>query len=785
MRTYLLMSYLAVGFSIALGSIPTTQSLCAWDKAHRKASQFVSQLNLTEKVSIVTGGYGDVAALACVGNVGAIERLGFSGLCFSDGPAGVNRHDLVSVFPSGITTAATWDRKLMYKRGVALGHEFRDKGVHVHLGPVSGPLGRHALGGRNWEGFGPDPYLAGVSIAESVTGIQSVGVQACSKHYVGNEQETQRSETTSPDGTSVLAISSNIDDRTLHELYIWPFANAVKAGTASIMCSYNRLNQTYACENPEILRTILRDELGFRGYIVSDWYATHSTAPSANSGLDIEMPGPVSPAYPSYFGDKLANATNGGKVSLDRLDEMARRVLTPYFLLGQDKDFPTIDPASAAAFITYQFGYGSNSPYANIPQVEARDVREQHASLIREIGVAGTVLLKNTNGTIPLLTTAKNIGIFGNDADYPADGSTWVTETTSLGPELGTIDIGGGSGSVRHTSIMTPIEAMQRRASSIGARVQYILDNDLLAAGILNSIYPVPDVCFVFLKAWAREGLDRAALDYQWNATLVVQNVAAVCPNTIVVAHGPGVALMPWADNENVTAILTAHYPGEETGNAIVDAIWGDAEPSGRLPYTIPRVGSEYGPAVVNATADADTDPNAWQADFAEGQFIDYRRFDAEGIEPLYEFGFGLGYTTFDLVGSLEVSVVSGLGSCADPSMGTSIGGLVDLWGTIANATVKVTNTGDRAGSAVPQLYVSFPLDSTPAGTPVKVLRGFDKVLMQPGETAEVQFRLARRDLSYWDVNAKEWVIPKGDFTFKVGFSSRNLKSEVVMKVLG
>ncbi|CAG9974873.1 unnamed protein product [Clonostachys byssicola] len=206
---------------------------------------------------------------ACVGSIGAIPRLGFEGICFSDGPAGYARSDLVSVFASGITVAASWDVDLMFSCGVALGEEFRGKGAHFHLGPSSGPMGCHAVGGRNWESFRPDPYLAGVAMNASVLGIQSAGVQACSKHYIGNEQELQCTSTVSDDGTVTEAISSNIDNRTLHELYAWPFANAIHAGTAGIMCSDNRVNGLYACENSATL-SILKEELDFRRYVVSD-----------------------------------------------------------------------------------------------------------------------------------------------------------------------------------------------------------------------------------------------------------------------------------------------------------------------------------------------------------------------------------------------------------------------------------------------------------------------------------------------------------------------------------
>ncbi|KAI8724286.1 Fn3-like domain-containing protein [Fusarium sp. LHS14.1] len=312
----------------ALGATSSTRAAPpgaeSWDEALRKARSFVSGLTTAEKIGLVTEGYTQ-PSLPCVGAIGGIERLGFNGLCFSDGPAGYSRSDGVSVFPSGITVAETWDRDLMYKRGVALGEEFKAKGAHVHLGPSSGPLGRHALGGRNWESFGPDPYLAGAAMSASGAFI-------------------------------IDAISSNIADRTLHELYLWPFADAFKAGTACIMCSYNRVNGNYSCANSELM-AILKEELAFSGYVVSDWYATHGTASHANTGLDIEMPGNVSAlAGPSYFGDLLLSAVKDGQVPESRLDDMAERVLTPYFLLDQDDHYPTVDPASGASFSVYQYG---------------------------------------------------------------------------------------------------------------------------------------------------------------------------------------------------------------------------------------------------------------------------------------------------------------------------------------------------------------------------------------------------------------------------------------------
>ncbi|KAL2692537.1 hypothetical protein Neosp_002947 [[Neocosmospora] mangrovei] len=743
--TVVTLTYSASGATSSTRAAPPGAK--SWDEALSKAQSFVSELTTAEKIGLVTGGYTQ-PSLPCVGAIGGIERLGFDGLCFSDGPAGYSRSDGVSVFPSGITVAATWDRDLMYKRGVALGEEFKAKGAHVHLGPSSGPLGRHALGGRNWESFGPDPYLAGAAMSASVLSIQSVGVQACSKHYIGNEQETQRTSSIQGNNTVIDAISSNIDDRTLHELYLWPFADAVKAGTACIMSSYNRVNGNYSCANSELM-AILKEELAFPGYVVSDWYATHGTASHANAGLDIEMPGNVSTlAGPSYFGDLLLSAVKDGQVPESRLDDMAERVLTPYFLLGQDEDYPTVDPASGASFSVYQYGHKSEL-LLNYPKVPARDVRGSHAKLIRQLGAAGTVLLKNN----------------------------------PEGFEIGTVDIGGGSGTVRHTNLVTPLDAVRKHVEKMNGRVQVLLDNKELVDGRFRTIYPVPDVCLLFLKAYASEGQDRRSIDLEWNATKAVENTAAVCPNTVVVVHGPGVVTMPWADNENVTAILSAHYPGEETGNSIVDVIWGRAEPSGRLPYTIPKKLADYGKPIVNLSQPV-TDPDAWQSNFDEGQMIDYRHFDANGIEPLFEFGFGLSYTQFNMSSSVTVHVNSGLRSRADESKGVTPGGLKDLWTSVAKVIIEITNVGDSAGTAVPQLYVSLPASKTPKGTPGRSLRGFDKVYLKPGQTQKLTFELRRRDLSFWDEDRKEWVIPEGNFIFSAGFSSRDIRAQAKASVL-
>ncbi|KAH7417835.1 beta-glucosidase [Cadophora sp. MPI-SDFR-AT-0126] len=753
-----------VGFEPSAASVNRPLSI---DVAREKANAFIAQLNLTEKVALVTGAGGN-----CIGNIAPIPRLNFSGLCLADGPSGVNRNDLVSVFPAGLTAAASWDKALVYQRGFALGSEFKGKGVHVGLGPVAGPLGRHGLGGRNWEGFSPDPYLTGWMMDSSVRGMQDAGVQSCSKHFIGNEQETQRSNTVSSDGASIDAISSNIDDRTMHELYLWPFYDAVKAGTASIMCSYNRLNQTYACENHAILDEILKGELGFEGYVMSDWFATHSGVASINGGLDMTMPGSTDQASfgiggvaNSFFGGNLTAAVNNGSVSMTRLDDMVRRILLPYYSLRQDESYPTVDPSMIAILLaTYLSGS------ANIP---ARDVRGNHATLIRELGFAGTVLLKNLNSALPL-RSPKNIGVFGNDAPDPTEGLTQVTDYDEWGFNFGTLDIGGGSGTARHTNLVSPLEAIKARARQTGARVQYLTDNAVIATNDFSTIYPTPDVCLVFLKTYAEESADRTAYEANWNSTLVVENVARRCPNTVVVTHSGGINTMPWAQNANVTAILAAHFPGEESGNSIVDILWGDVNPSGRLPYTIPVHAADYDIPIVNLTNV--TSPSAWQSNFTEGQFIDYRHFDARDITPLYEFGYGLSYTNFSLHDKLSASaLLPNPARTPNSLLKTAPGGNPDLWTHLATLETEVSNTGAVAGSTVLQLYISLPQDAVPEGTPLKVLRGFEKIHLNPGEKQKVTFFLTRRDLSYWDTAAQAWALPTGRIKFQTGFSSKNL----------
>ncbi|KAF0328301.1 beta-glucosidase 2 [Colletotrichum asianum] len=725
--------FLSVGVEASLAERNSTK----WNEAIEKAEILVSKLNLTEKATFVTVKL-PIGGGPCIGNILPINHADFKGICMQDGPNGINIADLVSVFPAGLTVAASWDKDLMFQRAKAIGEEFRGKGINIALGPSSGPLGRHALGGRNWEGFSVDPYLSGVAMEQTVLGIQSMGVQTCSKHFLANEQELQRTYTI-VDGKRLEGISSNVDDRTIRELYAWSFYNAIKAGTTSIMCSYNRVNGTYVCENEYLLKSVLRDEMGFDGYVISDWFATHSGAKSINAGLDLNIPGAYDESTvqtgQSYWGpENITAMIDEGSVEGARIDEMSN------FL---DR-FPP-------------------------PYPESRDVRGQHGDLIRRIAAESTVLLKN-EGILPL-KNPKNIGVFGNDAADPTDGLTFNRQF-----EIGTLDVGSGAASGRHTYLVSPLEAVKARAKETGSRVQYMLRNSVIAQGDFSALYPIPDVCLVFLNSFSGETRDRTSYELDWNSTAVVEQVARRCNNTIVVTHSVGVNTMPWADHPNVKAILAAHLPGQETGNSIIDVLWGDVNPSGRLPYSIPFNSSDIDIPIVNLTNA--TSPDAWQSDFEEGLLIDYRHLDANEIEPRYAFGFGLSYTTFEMSSEVDVvQVAKSLTAEPDASKPIVPGGHPDLWHSVLTIKTKVTNTGLITGGVVPQLYVSLPASTSPPATPVQVLRGFEKLALAADESGDVLFELTRRDVSYYDELRRTWVIPEGVVKFHIGFSSRDIKA--------
>lgn len=382
-----------------------------WDAAYSKATAALTKLSQSEKIGLVSGvGWGKGP---CSGNTGSAKAINYPALCLQDGPLGVRSAASITAFPAAIQAGATWDRELIRERGRALGEETKALGIHVILGPVAGPLGQFAQGGRNWEGFSNDPYLAGVANEVTIGGIQEGGAQACVKHYVLNEQEKNRE-----------TMNSVIDDRTLHELYLWPFADSVRANVASVMCSYNKFGGTWACENKRLMEDLLKKELGFRGYILTDWNAQHSTADSANTGLDMTMPGSAQNGGNVYWGSKLQSAVSGGQVSMARIDDMVTRILASWYLTKQDAGYP------ATAIDRRSNNGGPN-------------VQGNHSAIARAVARDGIILLKNVDGILPL-KAPKSIAIIGSHAVPNPKG---INSCQDMGCNNGALVMGWGSGS--------------------------------------------------------------------------------------------------------------------------------------------------------------------------------------------------------------------------------------------------------------------------------------------------------------------------------------------------
>lgn len=619
-----------------------------WEEAYAKARAFVSQMTLLEKVNLTTGvGW---AAEQCVGQVGAIPRLGLRSLCMHDAPLGVRGSDYNSAFPSGQTTAATFDRGLIYRRGYAIGKEAKGKGIDVILGPVAGPLGRMPAAGRNWEGFSPDPVLTGVGMSESIKGIQDAGTIACAKHFIGNEQEhfRQVGEARGYGFNISETLSSNIDDKTMHELYLWPFADAIRAGVGSVMCSYQQVNNSYGCQNSKLLNGLLKDELGFQGFVMSDWQAQHTGAASAVAGLDMSMPGDTEfNTGLSFWGANLTLAVLNGTVPAYRIDDMALRIMAAFFKAGKTVD--GLEPINFSFWTLNTYGpvhWAANKGYQQINYHV--DVRADHGNLIREIAAKGTVLLKNT-GSLPL-KKPKFLVVVGEDAGPNPNGPNSCGDR---GCDSGTLAMGWGSGTANFPYLVTPDAALQAQALKDGSRYESILTN--YAPSQTKTLVSQDNVtAVVFVNADSGEGYinvdgnlgDRKNLTLWRNGDDLIKNVSSWCPNTIVVIHSVGpVLLTDWYNNPNITAILWAGLPGQESGNSITDVLYGKVNPSGRSPFTWGATREGYGADVLYTPNNGNGAP---QQDFTEGVFIDYRSFDKTNSTVIYEFGYGLSYSTFE-----------------------------------------------------------------------------------------------------------------------------------------
>jgi beta-glucosidase len=828
----------------------------SWEDSYKKAAEMVSQMTLPEKVNITTG-TGWRMGLA-VGTTGPAVNVGFPQLQLQDGPLGIRFADNATAWPAGITTGATFNKELFYQRGKGHATEAQQKGIHVILGPCVGPLGRMPAGGRNWEGFGSDPYLQGIAAAETIKGIQDQGVMATIKHFVANEQEHFRQ---SWEWGLPNAISSNIDDRTLHELYAWPFGDSIKAGVASIMCSYNQVNNSYACDNAKLLNGILKDEMGFQGFVMSDWLAQRSGVGSALAGLDMTMPGDglTWENGKSLWGPELTRAVLNGSVPVDRLNDMATRIVASWYKLGQDdkEKYPNELP-NFSSWTNDRMGVvapGSDSPQEEVEVNQYVHVFEPHKDLARQIATEAIVLLKN-EGVLPVSRDGQvglekkrlhdgkiKVGIFGEDAG-PGEGPNFCADR---GCNQGTLGSGWGSGSAEFPYLTPPVDSLKKEFNSDKVEITEHLDNQLNYYKKHPNVLKDQDICFVFGNSdsgegylkWSNVGGDRNDLFLQKGSDDLIVHVAENCGGgkgqTIVIIHSVGpVDLERFIEHSGVKAVLYANLPGQESGNALASVVFGDESPSGHLPYTIAKSLKDFGEAGQILYLPNGLVP---QQDFKEGLYIDYRHFDKYEVEPRFEFGYGLSYTTFEL-SNIKVKEVKeksvfpaprGEPSVKPPSYDDKIpdakealwpseirrlnkyiypyldsvddikkdpypypdgydvvqppsqaggeeGGNPDLWETYVTVTVDVKNTGATAGKVVPQLYLSYPETELDVDVPVRVLRGFEKVHLDKGETKSVKFNLTRRDLSYWDVAHQNWaMVTDGKYKLSVGQSSRDL----------
>jgi beta-glucosidase len=832
-------------------------------------------MTLPEKVNITTGTGWSMGM--CAGNTAPVDRLGFPSLCLQDGPLGLRYVDNATALPAGVTLGATWNKQLMYEHGKAHGLEARLKGINIIIGPAMGPLGRLPAGGRNWEGFGPDPVLQGIAAKENIRGIQEMGVIATAKHFVGNEQEHLRRSAQS-EWFVLNSLSSNIDDRKLHELYAWPFADAIRAGVGSVMCSLNQINNSYACDNSKLINNILKDEMGFQGFVQSDWLGQHSGVASALAGLDMSMPGDGldwSDGDP-LWGSHLSKAVLNGSVPVSRLNDMVMRIVATWYQLGQDNSsaWPIRRLSSSATFSSWtndEVGLlhpgspGSTTTGVVNDFVPVRHTLDggNHDLLARQIAAEGIVMLKNEDQILPLSRDGSGlkphgksrklkVAIFGEDAYSNPEGDNACLDRSC---NKGTLAMGWGSGSADLPYLISPAQALQ---ANFQKRSVVLTEIRTLEAGKVKDTALEQDLCFVFVNNDSGEGYlrwngvqgDRNDLFVQNNGDALVEIVAQNCGGhdangeagkTIVVLHTVGPTILErWIDLPGIKAVLNANLPGQESGNALADVLFGEVSPSGRLPYTIARAEEDYGPT---STIMRSTNALTPEQTFSEGLYIDYRYFDKYGVTPRYEFGFGLSYTEFHIpsifahyhgvAGSMPMARPEGIAPIqldetvpdvasalwpanfvrlknyiypyidstsvmTDPAYlpwrnqtrrtpsqaGGGQGGNPDLYTVVFTVQAPVVNIGDREGDAVVQLYLSMPskvMDDrgAPVDMPVRVLRGFEKVRLGTDGSERkkrVDFDLTRRDLSYWDVIRQNWVMPPGDFTVCLGFSSRDLR---------
>lgn len=652
--------------------------------------KLVSEMTLEEKAGMCSG--------KDFWHTKSVERLGIPSVMVSDGPHGLRKQDLQGdhlgvnesikavCFPAGCATASSFDRELLKSMGEALGEECLAEDVAVLLGPGAN-IKRSPLCGRNFEYFSEDPYLASEIAASHIEGVQSRNVGTSLKHFLANNQENRR-----------MSASSEIDERTLREIYLAAFEGAVKkAKPWTVMCSYNRINGVYASENRDMLTGVLREEWGFDGFTVSDWGAVNERAKGVQAGLDLEMPS-------SYgINDALIiQAVKEGALQEKELDTAVERILNIVFC--------------------YVEGRKSDVNW---------DMEEHHA-LSEKIASESMVLLKN-EGILPLKKEQK-IAFIGEFAEKPRFQ-------------------GGGSSHINCFKTVSAREAVKGMDNIVYAKgyesKKDEISEELMAEAVKIAEEAEAAVIFAGLPdSFESEGYDRTHMRLPDCQNYLIEKISEVQKNVIVVLHNGSPVEMPWIDK--VKAVLEVYLGGQAVGSAAVRVLFGEINPSGKLAETFP-LRLEDNPSYLCYGGEKD------KVLYQEGIFVGYRYYDKKNMEVLFPFGHGLSYTTFEY---------------SDLSLSTDR--LKE--GECVTVSVKITNTGSVFGKEAVQLYVQP--EKSAVIRPVRELKGFEKVALEPGETKTVEFQLGKRAFAYYNTEIHDWYVESGEYVIQIGKSSRQLECE-------
>jgi beta-glucosidase len=651
--------------------------------ARSTTGQIVAELDLATKVRLLSGnGFWSLESIPSHGLDGIDVADGPHGLRFQQAAAdhlGVAPAAPATCFPTAAALGSTWDVDVLAEVGGAIGEEAAHLGVSVILGPGLN-IKRHPAGGRCFEYLSEDPHLSGKLAAAMVQGVQQQGVGTSIKHFAVNNQESHR-----------LVLDAVVDERTLREIYLTGFEIVVReASPWTVMCAYNQVNGTYASEHRELLQSILRDEWGFDGLVMTDWGAASDRVAGIGAGLDLEMP-----SSEKAYDRQVLDAVADGRLSEAAVDACAGRVVD---LLRR-----------------------------GLPRGVTRSTdHDANHQIARRAAAAGSVLLVN-NGVLPLSPTGRIavIGAFATEPRYQGAGSSQV-DPTRLDRALDALrDRVGPDAEITHSRGFDP-----KTGAATSATVADAV-NTALAADVA--------VLFAGLPAPAEsEGFDRTTLDLPEGQVRLIEALAATTTPLVVVLNNGGVVHLPWTDR--VDAVLECWLGGQAGGSAVVDVLLGDAEPGGRLAESVPE-------HVAQLPADRNFPGSPRQVQYREGLYVGYRFHDSAGVPARFPFGAGLSYTTFEWT---DISVTGS--------------------GTDVSVQVRVTNTGERAGSDVVQVYVRDVEASV--HRPEKELKGFAKVHLGPGESESVAVRLDRRSFAVWDVAAHDWLVEAGAFEIVVGRSS-------------